>query len=490
MGGLKLLSIEEIDELKEKRLCHNCVGENYLSDEILKLGQSDICSYCWETAESYRLGDLSDRIESVFKQHFYRTSNEPKAWEYAMLADTELGYEWDREGQQVLYAIANAAEIPKEAASDIQQILEERHSDYEAAKMGEETEFASESYYSEKGADDREWQEVWRQFEHSLKTEARFFSSEAIKHLESIFAGIEQMQTSRGRPLIIDAGPGTSLTELYRARVFQKDGVLKDALKRPDLHLGSPPPEYALSGRMNAFGISVFYGANNPNVALSEVRPPVGSQVMVARFEITKSIRLLDLTALESVREIGSLFDPTYINRLDRAKFLRTLSQRITKPVMPNDEPFDYLSTQAIADFLSTNRSIQIDGIIYPSVQVANASLNIVLFHKAARVEKIEIPNGTKINVRLWEQDDAEWYPDFTVYEEVPKKNIEKGVQKKTIPFDFIDDLIDIDPDSRLPTLKIDLESLRVHIIESVQFNSDEYHVSRHRWEKDIDPDF
>ena len=32
--------------------------------------------------------------------------------------------------------------------------------------------------------------------------------------------------------------------------------------------------------------------------------------------------------------------------------FLRSLSGRITRPVMPDDEPFEYLATQAIADFL------------------------------------------------------------------------------------------------------------------------------------------
>jgi hypothetical protein len=67
---------------------------------------------------------------------------------------------------------------------------------------------------------------------------------------------------------------------------------------RPDRHLGSPPSGAAAAGRMNARGISVFYGANDPRVALAEVRPPVGSRVAVARFEIIRPLRLLDLTAL------------------------------------------------------------------------------------------------------------------------------------------------------------------------------------------------
>ncbi|MFK4535162.1 hypothetical protein ABIA00_003345 [Bradyrhizobium ottawaense] len=51
--------------------------------------------------------------------------------------------------------------------------------------------------------------------------------------------------------------------------------------------------------------------------------------------------------------------------------FLRTLSARITRPVMPDDEHFEYLATQAVADFLATESSVPIDGIIFPSVQAA-----------------------------------------------------------------------------------------------------------------------
>ena len=41
----------------------------------------------------------------------------------------------------------------------------------------------------------------------------------------------------------------------------------------------------------------------------------------------------------------------------------------MTLPVMPNDEPFGYLATQAIADFLATEANPPLDGILYPSVQ-------------------------------------------------------------------------------------------------------------------------
>jgi hypothetical protein len=195
----------------------------------------------------------------------------------------------------------------------------------------------------------------------------------------------------------MNAGPATALSSIYRARVFQSDEKLEEALCWPDSQLGSPPSRLAEAGRMNANGISVFYGANEPRVAIAEVRPPVGSQVAVARFDIIRPLRLLDLTALSAVSEGGSIFDPALAGRLERAMFLRSLSQRMTQPVMPDDEAFDYLPTQVIADFLATENEPAIDGIVFPSVQAAGNALNISLFHKAARVEELTIPAGTEI---------------------------------------------------------------------------------------------
>jgi hypothetical protein len=72
-------------------------------------------------------------------------------------------------------------------------------------------------------------------------------------------------------------------------------------MKRPDVEIGPPPPLVAATGRMNAHGISVFYGATDPLVALAVVRPPVGSKVVIAHFEFLRTVRLLDVEALRAV---------------------------------------------------------------------------------------------------------------------------------------------------------------------------------------------
>jgi hypothetical protein len=249
---------------------------------------------------------------------------------------------------------------------------------------------------------------------------------------------------------------------------------------------------------MNARGISVFYGSNNPKVALAEVRPPVGSEVAVARFEIIRPVRVLDLTVMSEVITTGSIFDPTFGGRLERTTFLQSLSRRITMPVMPDDETFEYLPTQAIADFLATERTPQIHGIIFPSIQAAGGALNVVLFHKAARVEQLALPKGTEVSARLGQMYEEGWEIDYCVTEEVPALKVEPANKEEYPIFEGFTDEVggNWKPpnfDGQDVTLRIDLDSVKVHIVRAVEFRTEEHSVRRHRWEKSDDagkPDY
>ena len=472
------MSTEEIDKLKKHKLCSSCIGEPFLKDHVSSKGKSRKCSYCKRKEKSLSMEDLSQLIETAFEQHYYQTSSEPTDYDYMLIK--EFNDDWEREGEPVVDAIMNAAEIPEQAASDIQRILEEKYFDFDSAAMHIEDEFSSESYYEGRETNDFKWQHEWKKFEHMLKTESRFFNLSASRLLKSVFCDIATMRTRDGRALIVDAGPNEELSSVFRARSFQLGENLQVALARPDKHLGSPPSADASPGRMNAHGISVFYGANNPEVALAEIRPPVGCQVAIARFDIIRPIRLLDLTALGAIASKGSIFDPNFIGQLERKKFLRDLSNRITIPVMPDHEQFEYLATQAIADFLSTECETPLDGIIFPSVQTGEGALNIVLFHKAACVEAIELPKGAEITVDLAQQDEDGWHPEYTVYEKVPPKEKEA---KKQDSQDFEDIIPLLYSEQRTPTLKISLDSIHIHIVNSVKFSTEQFEVSRHRWE-------
>ena len=105
------------------------------------------------------------------------------------------------------------------------------------------------------------------------------------------------------------------------------------------------------------------------DVALSEVRPPVGSHAVVAKFDVVRPIRLLDIDAMESLYVQPSVFDPAYLQRLGRAEFLAHITTIMKVPVMPGDEAADYLVTQAIAEYLASDEAANIDGLLYSSIQ-------------------------------------------------------------------------------------------------------------------------
>lgn len=471
-------------ETKDRRLCSKCIGEAFLRSEIEKEGEPGTCYYCDEHGVTTSIDEMADRIETVFEQHYQPTSTEPSSMEYISMK--EGCRDWERDGERVVYVICNAAIIDEAPGEDIREVLKYRHQDFERDQMGEEGPFDEETYYAEKEIDDIEYRENWRYFEKNLRTEARFFSSAAESTLESVFEGLADHKAHGGNPIIVKAGPGTEMPVLFRARVFQSVKLLEESLKRPDKTIGPPPAVSAMAGRMNARGISVFYGATDISVAIGEVRPPVGSRVAVGRFELLREVQLLDVSALRSVYMEGSIFDAGYIRQLERAKFLKRLSERITMPVMPEDEPSDYLVTQIIADYLANRDYPTLDGILYPSVQGIDGGVNVVLFRKAARVSSIEIPQGTVINVSSGNYFDESLEVDYSVWEEVPPKSSKASSRKPAHIHDFgglNSEPFLHDNDWREATLRLDLQSLTVHHVTAARFETAPFPVRRHRLE-------
>lgn len=458
-------------------ICWECVDEDYLRNQIQSLGAKAECSYCLDSRRRcYSIEEMAELVEAAFEQHFRRTADN----DYEGISRYT---DWEREGEPVVDVIEQYTEIPTEAAQDIQTLLEDKHSDYERYQMGEECPFADDSYYEEREIESQHWHAAWNELERSLRTESRFFSETAAEHLGNIFNNIDQLTPRGDEPLVIEAGPGMALNTLYRARVFHSDDDLKKALARPERELGPPPAKLAAAGRMNARGISVFYGASSANVAIAEVRPPVGSQVAVAQFVILRPLRLLNLSALNRISSPGSIFDPDWAEVLARVSFIRSLCERMTRPVMPNDQDWEYLITQAVADYLATKSTPIFDGLVFPSVQTGNEHQNVVLFHKASRVKTLDDLNHAKVHVTT-----------FTHGEDGPERDYWVSISPNNLPprsrrFSFFDPLDETDmeqfasnsEDLRETTLEIDAQTIRVHIVQAVDYSWDDHRVMWHQ---------
>jgi len=451
-----------------RRLCFECVLEPLLREKIEKDGLHGTCSYCQQDEKTLSINQIADSVQSIFTQ-FYRLIESPSL-EDQPIAPVSV----DQPVTQVIQDLVEATEM---IAEDIRCVLAER----EAAEDGDGSKDDSfnpeKRYVKEPRLDSWEFDYNWRRFEKSLKNETRYFNRSAEDLLTSIFVGIEEHRAINGRPIIVEAGPGNDFVKLYQARVFQTEKSFREAMKQPDVGVGPPPRSAAAAGRMNAAGISVFYGATRATIALAEVRPPVGSKVLIGCFEVIQPLKLLDLVALTDLAdEEGSLFDDGHIHRLRRAEFLRGLSRRLSKPVMPNDQPLDYLPTQAIADFLATAATPPLDGIIYPSVQNASHerarrkygffgprrdhACNVVLFHRASRVQVLD--KGAEISVF----DDSFLFQDSETFEMIPDVQYTVWVRPPENP-DATDDAL------------LKFKSLEAYCVSGVKIDTEPIRTSR-----------
>lgn len=484
----------DMEEYGERRVCDNCVSDGYLAKQVESSGTVQSCFYCQDDDQpTWSLSDLAQSVKAAFEQHYKRTSDEPDALQSMMMRDRESSYDFEREGDPTIWAIQGALNCRESLADDLQKYLEEEHSDWDAAMGGYETEFDSEAHYETIMPSDGEWHQDWYRFEKQLKSETRFFNKSAHDYLTSIFGSIDTMKTSSGKSVIVNAGPppegegedGPEMTGFYRARVFYSERQIIEGMKRPDLELAPPPSQLARAGRMNAHGVSVFYGANSVEGALAEVRPPVGSQTLMGRFELLRPVRLLDFSALRSLSEAGSIFDPKYTERLSRARFLRSMKDRINRPVMPTDEEFEYLATQAVIDFLANGLPIELDGVLFPSVQTNEATVNVVLFHRSSKVEKFDLPKGIEIDASTYMSTSEGPDPWYSVHEEVPTKEEQERLAGEADKYPgLLRHMKEGNVSDDDATLRLDMSSLEVMIVTEASYSTENHTVRRHRTEK------
>ena len=475
---------ETLNDIEQRVICVNCIGEKFLKHEVESRGASALCFYCDNIAHTISIADVADYVHDVFAHCFERTPDEPSYYESAMMADKDNGrsdYEWVRLGDEVAYVIAAIAEIENAPAEDVRQILETAHYDLEQLKMGKENPFDENAHYLHKHIDDEELRISWQTMQRDIKYETRFFNSGFKSFLDSIFEHISQ----HTQGTIIDVGPGCDIDHIYRARVFHSDDDIRKAFLAPSKGLGPPPSSNAIAGRMNAQGISVFYGATNPEIAIHEVRPPVGSRVIVARFDIVGHLRLFNIESLASIFDSKdiSIFDPSYMENLEMSVFLKRLRSEIIKPVTPEDKQLDYVITQAIFDYLATQPSLITHGIMYSTGQTNINGYNIALFHRSSVVEQLDISNNknAKTTIRFsdfhffYRHDYIDSYEDgvhYSVYGNIDKANsLPPPIMEYTTSGDYL-------RATRHPMLKVDETTMKVHHITNVSIASEEYPVS------------
>lgn len=356
-------------------ICHHCIGETVLKTEMRTTGDEAECDWCRRLARGFSGERLATRVEPV-----YRMMVGPADEGHRFVGGRSF---WGPTGRPPVELMTELVEADDDGiAREVLGVLAARYR-WDAHEGGldlfdeqsEDWDFGSPS--------NTQMRDAWVAFCEALRTKSRFFADHSA--LDAILQPVLSLPLTRKAMQTIT--PGGPLSTIYRGRIANDEPAQAEIYASPLSRLGAPPAGTAGAGRMNAAGISVFYGAFDANTCLAELRVPVGGAAIVGRFEVTRPLRVLDLSRLESIGERVSPFEADYVERLSFQSFLRGFHEEIKRAVIPGREVLDYLPTQAVAEYLWTKTDPPLDGVIFGSAQISGRHKNVVLFPHASVVD-------------------------------------------------------------------------------------------------------
>jgi hypothetical protein len=441
-------------------LCHHCVADPFLAEAVKAEGERRLCVDCGRRRLALPLNEVAYRIDMAISENYQINK-----------ADEGVGY---------ADLVSDVAGVSAEVGGRIQALLSAERA-YDFGRNGEENVF--EASYDEAPLDRRPQHSRWQDFKASVRAEARFFNRQAEQWLDEIFADIETHADWRGGLVVHTILPEEPAATFVRGRVAFDELELQAFVSQPERSLGPPPRGMASAGRMNAAGVSVFYGAEELETCRAEIRPPVGSHAVFAKFILLRPVRLLDFDVLATIAVTGSIFDPDYIRRCDRVAFLRTFGAEISQPVMPRDEAFGYLPTQIVADYIA--QRLGFDGLFYRSTQAGRAKRNVVLFNSAARVAFIDRSDvDTDVDLGWWDDDIHDGDDSITIRDHERRPEGADGGPETAEPHPDLGETQALEADLADPrpvTLQLVPDSVQVQKIEATDYTPLKRSVRRYR---------
>lgn len=134
-----------------------------------------------------------------------------------------------------------------------------------------------------------------------------------------------------------------------------------------------PLQDRAYEGRVNPKGIPCLYLATTREVAMSEVRPWLGSVVSVARFRVARQLTVVDCSVFHGA-DLPQIDSPTSAD-IEKTVWAH-IDHAFSRPVTRSDNTAEYAATQILAEVF---RLEGYDGIFYKSAFSAEG-YNMALF--------------------------------------------------------------------------------------------------------------
>ncbi len=383
--------------MTEHAICSDCSFQDLYLDQLARQNMSTNhqCSVC-EKRPAAPLESLAEHIGNTVSQQLRRESDE-ETYFYTRHGDGPKGDELQAVLQELgcdhpwsIYLAEALCEFDYCWSSNVEGF------------------FDSEGTYFTERVSTESVEDAWTRFVGIAQSGPRYFNKKIREFLDDLFNSVLSVpQEFAPWDVILD-----SSSLIYRGRVFDDMAEMREAMAAPDKLMGAPPSALAKGLRMNAPGSPIFYGAENKETVLSELRPAIDSWVLVCGFRPITALRILDLGSLELAEEHSprptSYFNPTAVKRLQHLRFLTFLSNRLTRPVAPRREDVDYRPTQMIANYIEN--VLGYDGLKWKSAQNTGGH-NIGLFARSAKISPCH-GHGEKLSsdniVEFYDEDDVE----------------------------------------------------------------------------------
>ncbi|HEV2379950.1 MAG TPA: HEPN-associated N-terminal domain-containing protein [Terriglobia bacterium] len=369
MGYEKEREIEQDEQgwrYSHKTICFRCVSDPYLREEVKSRANKSECDFCnrrsRQTPNAIPFNDFMRVVAGAIFQYYSHVEEDTMAWDSE--DQTYVGSTYST-WELVRYNLA-----PATNEDALREIID---------SLGEHT-WCDKSPYSL--SDSERYQYSWEEFCKTVKHETHyFFNSPKEVEVHSDKIPVPQMLDAL-QDLINETGLVRSLpseTALFRVRAHCRAEAC-DTWQS----LGSPPPDAAVSSRMSAAGISMFYAALDMATAKAEMTisllPKDGKILTGAKWVNTQPFTVLDLTNLPQ--------PPSFYARVryDREQmlFLRHFVETITQPIAHDGKHhIEYVPTQILTEYFRykyrTHDNFRLDGIMYPSAQ-RKGGRSIVIF--------------------------------------------------------------------------------------------------------------
>lgn len=206
----------------------------------------------------------------------------------------------------------------------------------------------------------------WR-FASEIATRSRYLRSQESDQFIGAVA-----RTCHDRAKAIAAG-----TVFWRAQVghdWVVDPERGGRMRGPHSERRMKPLEdRAHEGRINPKGIPCLYVSTSREVAMSEVRPWIGSVLSVARFRTSRDVVVVDCSIFHGAKQ-GSAAPP-FPGPVEQAVWA-SIDQAFSRPVTRSDNTAEYAATQLLAEVF---KGQGFDGVLYRSA-LATDGYNVALF--------------------------------------------------------------------------------------------------------------